>query len=239
VNDETPKLPETLYVFHNPTTGRLVSDGRYWLCDDNPVLDGCVVPVIAVPIDTTASAKLAKVEAELTRWKEAVPAVCPITNRPFFMLIEDEQGVPKATYGGPLDSYTIPEIEDYEKGTPLHERSMTCRRYDHDAGAWVEGCETIDIKLINEQVLMRSHDDDGELITHDRLEKVEAELERVKAERDTLVRLAWTLTYGFSNTAMNAITNSFQCGGGRIPADAVARIRQLANLPATGEKDGE
>lgn len=211
-----PELPAKFWAWFSPNVGE-------WCLETNACEDG-------IEIDTQAAAKLAKVEAVLSFWEGTVPPVCPITNRPFFMIIKDEQGIPQATYGGPFDSYTIPEIEDYGKGTPLHERSMTCRRYDHDAGAWVEGCETIGIKLIDEQVLIQSYDDDGKLITQDRLEKVER-------ERDILIRFAWMLTDGFSNTTLNAITSTFQCGGGPIPADVVARIRSLANLPATGEKD--
>ena len=47
-----------------------------------------------------------------TNW----PDKCPITRRDFFMEID---GVP--TYGGPYDSYTIPEMEG-TPDQPLHER---------------------------------------------------------------------------------------------------------------------
>lgn len=64
------------------------------------------------------------------RW---CPDPCPITGRPFFMWLDhpDDGYVP--TYGGPFDSYTIPErdINDGDRGYTVH-------RYDHDEGAWVD-----------------------------------------------------------------------------------------------------
>ncbi|WP_421180400.1 hypothetical protein [Aeromonas enteropelogenes] len=77
-----------------------------------------------------------------TNW----PDQCPITRRDFFMEID---GVP--TYGGPYDSYTIPEM----LGTPdqpLHERELFVHRYDHDLGGWRDD-ECIPMRIIREDVL--------------------------------------------------------------------------------------
>jgi len=76
-------------------------------------------------------------ELQTTAWPctvrpPGVPERCPISGRPFFMMIplpEDEGGKLVATYGGPYDSYTTPErIEDTTE--------LLCRRYDHDEGGW-------------------------------------------------------------------------------------------------------
>lgn len=54
---------------------------------------------------------------------------CPITNRPYFCDMElDGEMVP--TYGGPFDSYTVPEKDE--------DGFYFVHRYDHDRGCWVE-----------------------------------------------------------------------------------------------------
>lgn len=67
--------------------------------------------------------------------KNFVPDKCPITNEPLFMEIEhpDLGWVP--TYGGPYDSYTIPELDD--------DGDFVRYRYDHDEGLWVDGVDTV------------------------------------------------------------------------------------------------
>lgn len=90
------------------------------------------------------------VGAEVEQLKVAAnnwPAQCPITRRDFFMEID---GVP--TYGGPYDSYTIPEMTG-EATQPFHERELFVRRYDHDLGGWVDD-EFIPLRVIHEDVLM-------------------------------------------------------------------------------------
>lgn len=79
------------------------------------------------------------------------PEQCPITRRDFFMEID---GVP--TYGGPYDSYTIPEMTG-EPDQPWHERELFVRRYDHDWGGWVDD-EFIPLRIIHEDVLMELED---------------------------------------------------------------------------------
>jgi predicted Zn-ribbon and HTH transcriptional regulator len=70
---------------------------------------------------------------------------CPITGRPFFMEIEHPERGLVPTYGGPFDSYTIPEVDD--------DREFVCERYDHDEGAWVDGCEGTGFYLAREEEL--------------------------------------------------------------------------------------
>jgi hypothetical protein len=65
-----------------------------------------------------------------------VPEKCPITNLPFFMMIEHSDLGLIPTYGGPYDSYTIPEKDnngDYYRV-----------RYDHDDGAWTDEWEYVE-----------------------------------------------------------------------------------------------
>lgn len=85
-------------------------------------------------------------KASLDAAKKGWPEKCPITRRDFFMEID---GVP--TYGGPFDSYTIPEM----LGTPdqpWHERELFVRRFDHDRGHWVDD-EIINLRVIYDGVL--------------------------------------------------------------------------------------
>lgn len=74
------------------------------------------------------------------------PEKCPITRRNFFMEID---GLP--TYGGPYDSYTIPEMGG-EPTDQWHERELYVRRYDHDRGHWVDN-ESIPLRIIYEDYL--------------------------------------------------------------------------------------
>lgn len=79
------------------------------------------------------------------------PEKCPITRRPFFMVISHPELGWVPTYGGPYDSYTIPHMEG-KPDEPYHERELTCHHYDHDYGGWVDD-ESIPMRVINEGVL--------------------------------------------------------------------------------------
>lgn len=56
------------------------------------------------------------------------PEKCPITGLPFFMMVEHPILGLVPTYGGPFDSYTIPQID--EGGEYYRER------FDQDEGIW-------------------------------------------------------------------------------------------------------
>lgn len=91
-------------------------------------------------------AQVRELESMLQAANRSWPDKCPITRRNFFMEID---GVP--TYGGPYDSYTIPEM----LGTPdqpWHDRELFVRRFDHDRGYWVDD-EIIDLRVIHDGVL--------------------------------------------------------------------------------------
>ncbi len=71
------------------------------------------------------------------------PDVCPLTGHPFFMWLQHPKMGLVPTYGGPLDSYTIPAIDS---------RGEYCReRYDHDEGAWVE-TQAVGLKVVDDQL---------------------------------------------------------------------------------------
>ncbi len=73
----------------------------------------------------------------------AHPQACPITRRPFFMVIEHPELGDVATYGGPFDSYTIPAVDD--------DGELRCERYDHDRGDWIEGGEPTCLYIVTEE----------------------------------------------------------------------------------------
>lgn len=85
-------------------------------------------------------------------WAE-YPAQCPITRRDFFMVLEHPVLGMVPTYGGPYDSYTIPEMTG-QADQPWHKRELFVRRYDHDVGGWVED-EFIPMRVIGEEALWK------------------------------------------------------------------------------------
>ncbi|MGL4756183.1 MAG: hypothetical protein ACRCXB_27850 [Aeromonadaceae bacterium] len=91
-------------------------------------------------------AEVKALESRLKAVKQGWPDKCPITRRDFFMEID---GVP--TYGGPYDSYTIPEMLG-APDQPWHDRELFVRRFDHDMGRWVDD-EIISQRVIHDSVL--------------------------------------------------------------------------------------
>ncbi|MEB7742462.1 ead/Ea22-like family protein [Escherichia coli] len=90
--------------------------------------------------------ELSEVAAVCNQWR---PDVCPITGRPFFMWIEHPTLGNVPTYGGPLDSYTIP--------TKDGDGEFSCERYDHDFGDWVDS-ECLGLYLIDDEEQCRIYD---------------------------------------------------------------------------------
>ncbi len=105
------------------------------------------------------------------------PEKCPITRRDFFMVIEHPELGLVPTYGGPFDSYTIPEMGG-EPTQPWHERPLHCERYDHDGGYWIEGGEDIPMRIINEDVL---DDIQEKAVAHDMAALTETDLPRLRS----------------------------------------------------------
>lgn len=94
------------------------------------------------------------------------PDRCPITLRQFFMWMDHPKLGAVPTYGGPYDSYTIPEpdLEEVEPGTPIHDITFSCHRYDHDEGGWVDGVQDDGIRIIDQSDLVGLLDDAGVLL---------------------------------------------------------------------------
>lgn len=82
------------------------------------------------------------------------PEVCPITLLPFFMWISHPDLGIVPTYGGPYDSYTIPEPELSELPCKRFEVSYYRHRYDHDLGGWHDGVEQVEHRVISEEHLI-------------------------------------------------------------------------------------
>lgn len=110
---------------------------------DTSEVSWCADSVVACEVPYVRADLADKVpEQHKTNW----PDKCPITRRDFFMEID---GVP--TYGGPYDSYTIPEMLGTPE-QPWHERELFVRRFDHDEGRWVDD-EVISQRVIHDGVL--------------------------------------------------------------------------------------
>lgn len=83
------------------------------------------------------------------------PERCPITLLPFFMWIEHPEHGWLPTYGGPYDSYTIPEPDIDDLCTVARHEVDYCRlRYDHDQGAWrLDEVESVWERVVSEQLI--------------------------------------------------------------------------------------
>lgn len=119
------------------------SDGDYPFPEHHDEVTWCSDSVVSCEVPYVRADLADKVpEQHKTNW----PDKCPITRRDFFMEID---GVP--TYGGPYDSYTIPEMLGTPE-QPWHERELFVRRFDHDEGRWVDD-EIISQRVIHDGVL--------------------------------------------------------------------------------------
>jgi len=71
---------------------------------------------------------------------------CPFTGRPYFMHMDHDELGNVPTYGGPFDSYTIPQ--------PDEDGHLRSERYDHDLGGWIEGGEPTGLLVVSEDELV-------------------------------------------------------------------------------------
>lgn len=130
-----------------PNCGASRIEGREYACGfifregvkNNPRPHECLLNS-EVSAHAATKRELEKAKSDASMW---CPDRCPITFRPFFMWLEHPEKGLVPTYGGPFDSYTIPEPEMPEDGkkTEFHDIEFYCERYDHDEGAWVDGSE--------------------------------------------------------------------------------------------------
>lgn len=123
--------------------------------------------------------ELEEAKSDAKRW---CPDRCPITLRLFFMWLEHPTKGYVPTYGGPLDSYTIPEPDMPEEGkkTEFHDIEFHCERYDHDEGAWVEGFEDPGHRVILQD----------RLVDLDELETLSARVRELEVELSQSFELA-------------------------------------------------
>lgn len=118
-------------------------------------------------------ARIAELERVLshTIQKPFGPEVCPFTGRDFWGNIEHPELGMVATYGGPFDTYTLPERDS-------EDQSFHFYRYDHDAGSWTEGVHSLGAVLVDDQ-LYTSEEDPSEMAA-DR-DRRRAEVEALRA----------------------------------------------------------
>lgn len=83
------------------------------------------------PTGTTCDCALRYVAERPTGYAE-----CPVTGLPFYGNMEHPKRGLIAMYGGPLDVYSAPELQD-------NDGELRCERYDLDADCWVEGGEPL------------------------------------------------------------------------------------------------
>lgn len=127
-------------------------EGREYACGfifregvkNNPRTHECL---LNSEVSAHAATKRELDKLDASRW---CPDRCPITFRPFFMWLDHPEKGLVPTYGGPYDSYTIPEPEMPEDGkkTEFHDIEFHCERYDHDEGMWVDGSEDPGYRVI-------------------------------------------------------------------------------------------
>lgn len=171
-------------------------------------------------------------ELEKVRERERVmckpPAHCPVTGRPFFMILEGEDGEEFATYGGPFDSYTIPEWNEEDK-------EFRSDRYDHDAGNWVEGGEPYPFIIVDESeqnVLLSKLDDVS--AERDRLRaELEADLEasgsNAKAWQDTVCDEAIKRSQLLAEIGLAEQQRDAATARAEAAEAALAELREAAN----------
>lgn len=103
--------------------------------------------------------EIERLNSKISEYKNVYPEKCPITGRDFFMVLEHPSLGPVATYGGPFDSYTIPEWNRYDS-------EFRSERYDHDGGYWVDGGEPYPFFLIDESEYIQIIGENEELKKH-------------------------------------------------------------------------
>ncbi|EFE8029688.1 TPA: hypothetical protein KL329_002908 [Escherichia coli] len=123
------------------------------------------------------------------------PDICPITGRAFFMWIEHPTLGNVPTYGGPLDSYTIP--------TKDSDGEFSCERYDHDFGGWVES-ECLGLYLIDDKEQCRVYE------LEERIAELETNLAALAAENAELNKFIVQSCYVF-NGEQDEISDAYIC----------------------------
>lgn len=152
-----------------------ITEPMTWVVDDKDILMDAGIRIDYDDVDpeeaeatanficaavNDAPALIAKLKAELLARnncgeKPVGPDRCPFTGRPFWGNIEHPELGLVATYGGPFDTYTIPQRDDADPSYYFY-------RFDHDEGGWVDSAEDIGKQIVSDQ-LYTSEDDPEEL----------------------------------------------------------------------------
>ncbi|EHQ9038301.1 hypothetical protein KI082_005018 [Escherichia coli] len=150
------------------------------------------------------------------------PDICPITGRAFFMWIEHPELGSVPTYGGPLDSYTIP--------TKDSDGEFSCERYDHDFGGWVES-ECLGLYLIDDREQCRVYE------LEERIAELETNLAALAAENAGLNKFIVQSCYVFDGE-QDELSDAYICAiDGRMP-QTPATDAFLAEVRAEARNEG-
>ncbi|EJN2318765.1 hypothetical protein NPL52_004604 [Escherichia coli] len=150
------------------------------------------------------------------------PDICPITGRAFFMWIEHPTLGNVPTYGGPLDSYTIP--------TKDSDGEFSCERYDHDFGGWVES-ECLGLYLIDDKEQCRVYE------LEERIAELETNLAALAAENAGLNKFIVQSCYVFDGE-QDELSDAYICAiDGRMP-QTPATDAFLAEVRAEARNEG-
>lgn len=150
------------------------------------------------------------------------PDICPITGRAFFMWIEHPTLGNVPTYGGPLDSYTIP--------TKDSDGEFSCERYDHDFGGWVES-ECLGLYLIDDKEQCRVSE------LEERIAELETNLAALAAENAGLNKFIAQSCYVFDGE-QDELSDAYICAiDGRMP-QIPATDAFLAEVRAEARNEG-
>ncbi len=150
------------------------------------------------------------------------PDICPITGRAFFMWIEHPTLGNVPTYGGPLDSYTIP--------TKDSDGEFSCERYDHDFGGWVES-ECLGLYLIDDKEQCRVYE------LEERIAELETNLAALAAENAGLNKFIVQSCYVFDGE-QDELSDAYICAiDGRMP-QTPATDAFLAEVKTEARKEG-
>ncbi|HAY0383292.1 TPA: hypothetical protein JS317_001018 [Escherichia coli] len=150
------------------------------------------------------------------------PDICPITGRAFFMWIEHPTLGNVPTYGGPLDSYTIPTRDS--------DGEFSCERYDHDFGGWVES-ECLGLYLIDDKEQCRVYE------LEERIAELETNLAALAAENAGLNKFIAQSCYVFDGE-QDELSDAYICAiDGRMP-QTPATDAFLAEVKTEARKEG-
>ncbi|EEU1876901.1 TPA: hypothetical protein JXT23_002218 [Escherichia coli] len=150
------------------------------------------------------------------------PDICPITGRAFFMWIEHPKLGNVPTYGGPLDSYTIPTRDS--------DGEFSCERYDHDFGGWVES-ECLGLYLIDDKEQCRVYE------LEERIAELETNLAALAAENAGLNKFIAQSCYVFDGE-QDELSDAYICAiDGRMP-QTPATDAFLAEVKTEARKEG-